>query len=547
MADQAGMGGKFNAQECVRMDSLKCVSKPQEKALLYMQKKDLQGFTDFINTQEVEDGAGELTHWINQPVDEEGANLVEIAVRDGLLGELRALLGCGARIDLVGAGSGLTPLHVAVKHNRNNILKLLIESRPEVDINIVSSSFTGGYTPLHTAAEINNIQALQFILQHDDVDVDAKDIRGSVTPLLLAVKGKHIQAARCLIENGGNLDHKAGPKTIRQHIISDLPDLQLPIEVKRSRALNLEVVDNIFMLLKNTELGSTEYSAQFGQFKTYMSCFRKVSEQDMVKVVYLACEKGLWEHISLLLENKINPDCCPHGILEAGFYGHFKVLEIFKKFGANFGISKEKETLLHRVLRMEYQNRNKEDFEKCLKVLIGNPQDRVGLCMKRLINRMDGFGNTALHYATQYWTQITVRELLELGANIGMKNEWGELPISRIRPDTMEQFLDDFCLTSSGDIVQENFQITFRYDFLAPNEDALPEKFRGRNLEDAKENLIIDKDIGERRAALPETEPLWYMSRSKEHRFLLKHPVITSFLWYKWGRLRTYFNRNLRY
>ena len=32
-----------------------------------------------------------------------------------------------------------------------------------------------------------------------------------------------------------------------------------------------------------------------------------------------------------------------------------------------------------------------------------------------------------------------------------------------------------------------------RYDFLAPNEDALPEKFRGRNLEDAKENLIIDK------------------------------------------------------
>ena len=23
---------------------------------------------------------------------------------------------------------------------------------------------------------------------------------------------------------------------------------------------------------------------------------------------------------------------------------------------------------------MEYQNRNKEDFEKCLKVLIGNPQ-----------------------------------------------------------------------------------------------------------------------------------------------------------------------------
>ena len=49
------------------------------------------------------------------------------------------------------------------------------------------------------------------------------------------------------------------------------------------------------------------------------------------------------------------------------------------------------------------------------------------------------------------------------------------------------------------------------------------------------------------RHALPETEPLWYMSESREHRHLLKHPVITSFLWYKWQRIRRYFNRNLRF
>ena len=37
---------------------------------------------------------------------------------------------------------------------------------------------------------------------------------------------------------------------------------------------------------------------------------------------------------------------------------------------------------------------------------------------------------------------------------------------------------------------------------------------------------------------LPETEPLWYMSQIKEHRRLLNHPVITSFLWMKWRRIR---------
>merc|ERR1719232_671791 len=36
------------------------------------------------------------------------------------------------------------------------------------------------------------------------------------------------------------------------------------------------------------------------------------------------------------------------------------------------------------------------------------------------------------------------------------------------------------------------------------------------------------------------------MGQSKDHRYLLKHPVITSFLWYKWQRIRKYFNRNLR-
>ena len=37
------------------------------------------------------------------------------------------------------------------------------------------------------------------------------------------------------------------------------------------------------------------------------------------------------------------------------------------------------------------------------------------------------------------------------------------------------------------------------------------------------------------------------MGQSKEHRHLLKHPVITSFLWLKWQRIRKTFNRNMRF
>ena len=65
--------------------------------------------------------------------------------------------------------------------------------------------------------------------------------------------------------------------------------------------------------------------------------------------------------------------------------------------------------------------------------------------------------------------------------------------------------------------------------------------------EDKEKLLGAPQPWSSPRLALPETEPLWYMSQSKDHRHLLKHPVITSFLWYKWQRIRRYFNRNLRF
>ena len=62
----------------------------------------------------------------------------------------------------------------------------------------------------------------------------------------------------------------------------------------------------------------------------------------------------------------------------------------------------------------------------------------------------------------------TVRKLLEAGANIGMKNHFDEVPISKILPDTMEEFLDEFCLDATRDVHHEDFEITFNYSFLAP-------------------------------------------------------------------------------
>ena len=98
--------------------------------------------------------------------------------------------------------------------------------------------------------------------------------------------------------------------------------------------------------------------------------------------------------------------------------------------------------------------------------------------VRSLVNRCDILDNSPLHYATEKWPTDVVRLLLQNGANIGIKNCWDEIPISKIRPDTMESFLSEHCLTSTGDINHDKFSLTFKYDFLAPHVEALPAKYR---------------------------------------------------------------------
>ena len=64
-----------------------------------------------------------------------------------------------------------------------------------------------------------------------------------------------------------------------------------------------------------------------------------------------------------------------------------------------------------------------------------------------------------------------------------------------------------------------------RYDFLAPSPDSLPQKYRQQD--EAEDGQLLMKDDndnddgngdGGRGHPLPETEPLWHMAQSKQHR-----------------------------
>jgi len=546
---------KFDVMEYMRTTSIGCVKEPQANALIFLKNGDLRSFTDIINSSDVEDGAASEDHWINQPVDgaseiEEG-NLLDVAVRMKKYQFVKNLVAVGAIRDQINQKTGLSPLHVACQDGDVQMLVILMAEDDKVDPNIRSSDRKGGWTPLHFAAQSNSeghIKCMEFLLNNEEVDIDVRDNRAIQTPLFVAVNSKNEQGITVLIKNGANLDIKCGRKTIREYLKENLTNFDpKSVRVVKSREIMLNLEDKMMDLLKSTRKSGDNSRADLANFRTYTRFIKSLEDPSSLNEVFnVACEKGLHEHVLLLLKKGVNPNNKEKPILEVAFKGYHQVLAVLVKDPRTDLLVEKpytKETILHLILKMEFEQANPCDYDNCLSVLLSRSKDTEKQ-ISSIINKKDDLGNTALHYATQKWPEATVRRLLELGANIGIKNHWKEIPISKIRPQTMEDFLDEYCLTYEGDIMHENFNLTFHYEFLAPDSEALPEKYRNNSFDYEEQNLI--KSSHEPVQALPETECLWYMGQSKEHRHLLKHPVITSFLWYKWQRIRKYFNRNLR-
>ena len=258
-------------------------------------------------------------------------------------------------------------------------------------------------------------------------------------------------------------------------------------------------------------------------------------------------ERGLASYVAALLSAGADPNLTTvmrprAAVLLAAAGGRVAALRALLGHGAveaGAWDQQYRQTVLHQVIRRPRHNLELApstattqplDYEGCLELVLGCGK----LNLASIINVQDVEGNTALHYATQLWDEATVTRLLLLGANIGLRNARGETPISNILPATMERFLNQHCLKSEGNPTNEDFKISFHYDFLAPPRDS-----------EAADTVQLEEGGRKKEAAQPETDVLWYMARSKDHRHLLKHPVITSFLALKWSRISVHYNANL--
>ncbi len=542
----------------------------QSSAVRYIQLNDEAGLSDLLaEVCQVYDDDKDVVplpedHWINKPCDDTHRfkTLLHLAIENGNVSMVEKLLRAGARAENYNDVLGKCPIHVAVEADSRDMLETLLKTYPKNTAN-VDSVDQSGKTALHLAVEKDKAELVQVLVDHD-CNVDAQDGLGRRTPLYIAAHNKSRNIARILLENGASTLHTCYGKTVQETIEEMLPDLDVSsINMIKKQRRNSR--DDFGYGLKKI-LDQADYnrkkkcsnSQNLLQFKALLQTFSASDLDSYIAegstLLQSSCVYGLDKFAALMLEQGADPNLTTTQdgtapILSAAYYGHYQVMDLFINHKitsiesaktANLSVTERhtKESVLHHLLEIPSRNEKTpeeiKNFESSLHLLLDCEDSRVHEELLDVINKKDIRGNVPLHYATNLWPQAIVRKLLDRGANIGIKNIWDELPISKILPSTLEDFLNETCVTSNGQpVTSQELMVTLDYSFLAPPvADDLSE-------EDRQE--MIEKQ------ALPETECLWYMGQSKQHRHLLKHPVVTSFLWLKWQKVRGYFNRNLRF
>ncbi|XP_046407779.1 transient receptor potential cation channel protein painless-like [Ischnura elegans] len=463
-----------------------------------------------------------------------------IAAKEGLTDVANVLIDRGADVNEYNATRKNTPLHAACELGHSDMVKLLIAKGGKLD---TEDAF--GRIPLHLAAKgppsgkpygEGHLKSIKKLIAAGSPK-NAEDRQGN-TPLLLAVNAGHRDAVKLLIKLGVSPD---ADQTSRSFIENHMPDVKLEPRESHSSPEGDDIVKLLFNFV---------YERKVDEFKALLpTAVRKKLDLGQLNdgrdtLLQYACEHGgREEYVRVLLELRVNPNATFNAnkdqpLLLAAYQGNSNALSLLVDCNlTDLSVSDEKaETALHKAARMEKKEFGEGNYQKCIEILTNvneKANDKTPKEKRLDVNAIDSKGNTALHYAAYNLEgggrQVgeIVAALLRAGSYFGIRNKIGELAITRIPIPAIEKCMND-CIGTKGKPYDEDYKLTFDYKLIVPPS----------NSSTANKENTGDDDYN---TLIKETELFSYFCISKEHQRLLKHPIITSFLYLKWHRIRWIF------
>ncbi|PSN50501.1 hypothetical protein C0J52_10711 [Blattella germanica] len=379
-----------------------------------------------------------------------------------------------------------------------------------------------GQAPLHIAAILENVKVLSKLLECTRTNVNILD-KDNNTAAEIALNNDSEKVLNIMVNFAGkrmNVDAKESTrKTLREIICAKYPDLGNQLQEIQGNVPKVDICMKLFQCLydKKTRefIEEIEKQSEIDNFED--------GNYTLLQYAVYHCMK---DEVKALLNGGVNPNKKTKNkklppIIIATMHKHNEVLSILLEL---------------------------------------NPYGRLD------INGIDAKGNTSLHYAAKKGDLECVVKLLQHGADFRHKNIFGKPPLPA---DDVEIFFDNSVKPNEKYPEDDDYELIFDYSFLLAQKKQTFEKYHleleqtrkdpettssllpAHNEQQSQEDTRLELNTNEESHQLslgtpkPEMDFLFYISSSKEHRKLMAHPIVTSFLNIKWNSVKFLFIMNL--
>lgn len=375
----------------------------------------------------------------------------------------------------------------ATKFDVEKTVQYLLDSKKpyggefsEFEISVLKHNFgmkfPDGNTPLHYAAKKGHIGIVDFLISKN-VDINAKNISNS-TPLHEAVRYGHVEVAKLLLQakadpnscdsNGNTSLHLVMPEASRSKLFDELlkyganvnakdkygeTPMHIIARIGMSDAVTHKLISSGADVNERNKNGQTPLMLaiernNLTQAKTFIELGANIHDQDNSgsSSLTLALDQGL-DAVKLIVNKK--------NITSRDIYGR-NALHLASKKNADISIvnyllnegctinvcDKDGNTPLHIAVKNNYKDIGNALLSAGADIFVVNNSGDCPLKLSYFLNegreqwiitdqtiqKKDAVGNTPLHLAAQWNEPNMITYLLDRGADINAKNDYGETP-----------------------------------------------------------------------------------------------------------------------